>query len=309
MKIIKLYPVMGILILMLTACSSNNGPVIRDFEEESQEEMEPDATGDDDMGTGDMDEPTPGFLRIAVVHHISRTDQGGNPAVDEERIAKVMQDINSNFESAEVEFFTKSIQFVDNTQWNEQFVKQDDFRENRVLRSFEDDTALNIFYFFELGNRENGVITGTLGATALFPDEGNNLKLSASAFEIENTATPTHEIGHYLGLYHTDDDFRDADGNVELVDGSNCEVAGDKICDTPASPDLNDSNIAEPTCDYVGTETDANGDRYNPDTLNFMTQWAGTDEAGNLCRRRFSPQQIEKMISVLENERAYLIEP
>lgn len=300
----KLYPIMGMLILLLTACDSNDGPVIRDFSEEPQEEVDPNTTGDEDM-----DEPTPGFLRIPVVHHISRTDEGGNPATDEERIEKVMRDMNANFESAEIEFFTRSIQFVDNTQWNQQFVRQDDFGDTRELRGFEDDTALNIFYFFEIGNRQNGVITGTLGATALFPDQGNNIKLSESAFAIENTATTTHEIGHYLGLYHTDEDFTDEDGNVELVNGSNCEIAGDRICDTPASPGLNDRNIAEPTCDYVGTETDANGDRYNPDTFNFMTQWAGTDAAGNLCRRRFSPQQIEKMISVLGDERAFLFEP
>jgi hypothetical protein len=294
-------------------CNSSDELVVRDFDEEMQGEPDPVNSGEnpdsnDGSGSGDDNEPTPGFFRVAVVHHISRRDDGSNPSVDSDRIAKIMRDINQNFESSKIEFYTKEIKFLDNTTWNQQFVKQDDFRENRVLREFEDDDALNIFYFFEIGNRRDGVVTGTLGATALFPDEGNNIKLSSSATAIENTATATHEIGHYLGLYHTDDDFRDENGNVELVNGSNCETAGDKICDTPASPDLNDSNIAEPTCDYVGTETDANGDRYNPDTLNFMTQWAGTDSNGNLCRRRFSEGQTAKMVSVLENERAYLIE-
>ncbi|MGB3149101.1 MAG: M43 family zinc metalloprotease [Maribacter sp.] len=317
-QILMSYMFILLLAINFVGCSSSGDPVIRDFAEEMEEETdsteegEPD-TGDNPDSNSDSDpevpsEPTPGFLRIAVTHHISRTDNGTNPAVDTDRITKIMGDINQNFEASGIEFFTKEIKFLDNSDWNQQFVKQDDFIENRVLREFEDDQALNIFYFFEIGNRRNGVITGTLGATALFPDEGNNLKLSASATAFENTATPTHELGHYLGLYHTDDDFRDANGNVELVNGSNCETAGDKICDTPASPDLNDSNIAEPSCDYVGTETDANGDRYNPDTLNFMTQWAGTDTNGNLCRRRFSDGQTAKMVSVLNNERAFLIE-
>lgn len=262
-----------------------------------------DDTTDDGQGTGDDD-----FIKINVVHHISRDDNGNNPSTTPANVALMMSFLNANYMEWEIEFITKEITFVDNTQWNIQFVKQDDFIDQRVLLPFEDETSLNIFYFNEIGNRENGVITGTLGATALFPDQGNNLKLSASAFETNNTATLTHETGHYFGLYHTSDDNADANGNLELVDGSNCKDAGDFICDTAASPDLNDSNINEPTCDYVGTETDSNGDLYTPDTLNYMTQWAGTDTQGNLCRSRFSQGQVQKIISVINNERSYLIE-
>lgn len=285
-----------LLILFVLNCNNGNDPVIR------QDLMEEEMPDDNPNGiiSGDT-------LRVPVVHHISRRDNATNPAVTGGRIAKIMGDINANFKSAKIQFVTKDIKFVDNTQWNTQFIKQDDFISNKVLSSFEDPDALNIFYFITLLNRRGGQITGELGATALFPDQGNNLKLSASSVEIQNTATATHEIGHYLGLYHTDDDFRDSQGRLELVDGSNCAEAGDKICDTPASPDLNDSNIDEPTCNYIGTETDQNGMRYNPDTLNFMTQWAGSDPDGSLCRRRFSQGQIDKMISVLNNERSYLI--
>lgn len=246
-------------------------------------------------------------LRIPIVHYISRNSTGINAVTSEQRIAKIMGDINHNFRSIKIQFFTRKIKFLDNTQWNKEFVKQDDFIDNKVLNSFEDDTALNIFYFTKILNRIEGVIDGELGATALFPDQGNNLKLSESSIELENTATVTHEIGHYLGLYHTEETFTDSQGNIELVDGSNCAEAGDKICDTPASPDLNDGNIDEPTCNYIGNETDPAGIPYNPDTLNFMTQWAGADPEGVLCRRRFSQGQADKMISVLENERAYLI--
>lgn len=293
------FTILSTFLLLLTLnCENGNDPVIR--QDLLDEEDMPDDNNPITMISGDT-------LRVPVVHHISRRDNGGNAAVTEARINKIMGDINGNFKSAKIQFFSKDIKFVDNTQWNTQFVKQDDFIENKVLASFEDPDALNIFYFITLLNRRNGQITGELGATALFPDQGNNLKLSASSVEIENTATATHEIGHYLGLYHTDDDFTDAQGRLELVDGSNCAEAGDKICDTPASPDLNDSNIDEPTCNYIGTETDVNGMRYNPDTLNFMTQWAGTDPNGSLCRRQFSQGQIDKMISVLDNERDYLI--
>ncbi|XCF06339.1 M57 family metalloprotease [Tamlana crocina] len=245
-------------------------------------------------------------LRIPVVHHISRDNNGNNAAVPEQRIKKIMGDINKNYKPGKIQFFTKAIKFIDSTPWNTQFVKQDDFTESKVLAPFEDENALNVFYFIKLLNRRNGEITGELGATALFPNQGNNIKLSASSVEIENTATATHEIGHYLGLYHTDDDFKDSQGRIELVNGSNCTEAGDKICDTPASPSLNDSNMSD--CVYVGTETDPIGEKYHPDTFNFMTSSGRTRADSNgLCRRHFSAGQIEKMISVLNNERAYLI--
>ncbi|WP_175473583.1 M43 family zinc metalloprotease [Algibacter pectinivorans] len=274
-------------------CDNNSDPVIRDFGGDNTNQP---------VNTISRD-----TLRIPVVHHISRNNAGTNAAVTEERINKIMGDINKNFKSGKIQFFTKSINFINNTTWNTSFVKQDDFTESKVLSSFEDDKALNIFYFIKLLNRRNGEITGELGATALFPNQGNNLKLSASSVEIQNTATATHEIGHYLGLYHTDDDFKDSQGRIELVDGSNCTEAGDKICDTPASPDLNDSNIDEPSCNYIGTERDPAGMPYSPDTQNFMITWSGTDTDGTLCRRHFSQGQIEKMTSVLNNERAYLI--
>jgi predicted Zn-dependent protease len=287
----------AMLVTLVVSCNQSEGPVIR-------EDLIVDDSKDSEDPITMISKDT---LRIPVVHHISRNNSGGNAATNSQRVAKIMRDVNSNFKSSKIQFFTRAIKFVNNSQWNAQFVKQDDFTTSKVLASFEDETALNIFYFENLANRRNGQITGSLGATALFPNQGNNLKLSASAFSVENTATTTHEIGHYLGLYHTDDDFRDSQGRIELVDGSNCSEAGDKICDTPASPDLNDSNIDEPTCNYVGTETDPVGVPYNPDTLNFMTQWAGTDSDGSLCRRRFSAGQVEKMIAVLENERSYLI--
>lgn len=46
-----------------------------------------------------------------------------------------------------------------------------------------------------------------------------------------------HEMGHYFGLLHTHGiDDNDSPGTTdELVNGSNCTTAGDRICDTPAT--------------------------------------------------------------------------
>jgi hypothetical protein len=40
--------------------------------------------------------------------------------------------------------------------------------------------------------------------------------------------------------------------------GSNCDIAGDCVCDTPADPNLVES-IPHPTCTWLGTATDIDG--------------------------------------------------
>jgi hypothetical protein len=80
-----------------------------------------------------------------------------------------------------------------------------------------------------------------------------------------NGSTFAHELGHNLGLYHTHDNSQGA----ELVDGSNCEDAGDLLCDTPADPNL--SGNVSGSCLYNGTDMDGNGANYEPDVTNMMS--------------------------------------
>jgi hypothetical protein len=104
-----------------------------------------------------------------------------------------------------------------------------------------------------------------------------------------NTCHMAHEMGHCLGLLHT----HETSTGDELVDGSNCGSAGDELCDTPADPQLSSANVDDVTCVYFGTDTDANGDMYNPDVTNTMSY------APFNCRGSFTNDQENRMHGVL----------
>lgn len=108
-----------------------------------------------------------------------------------------------------------------------------------------------------------------------------------------------HHMGILLGLTETNR------GEVmELVDGSNCAVAGDSICDTPADPFgmVRDSfnvwvrNTTIPNdslryflgCEFVWEELDDNGEFFTPHTSNIMSPYP--------CKCEFTREQYLKMV-------------
>lgn len=105
-----------------------------------------------------------------------------------------------------------------------------------------------------------------------------------------------HELGHVLGLMHTHDTVFGA----ELVDGSNCAMAGDLICDTPADPNLYLPDMMNyASCTYIGTALDANGDAYQPSTTNIMSY-------APCVLSTFAPGQAQVMQYVLDNVKTNL---
>jgi|GEM_PF-219710 len=106
-----------------------------------------------------------------------------------------------------------------------------------------------------------------------------------------------HHLGHLFGLEDTY-----TTGN-ELVNGSNCTTAGDKICDTPADPFFRfvntDKNELEAfiealpflinDCEYIGNITDANNEPYDPDLTNIMSAYP--------CKCQFTDNQLRKIVA------------
>lgn len=104
-----------------------------------------------------------------------------------------------------------------------------------------------------------------------------------------NTSSLPHEMGHCLNLFHTHNEG----GCIEMIDGSNCTICGDYICDTPADPNLYQGRyLVDNNCNYIGTVTQ-NGVPYNPDTHNFMSYSIPS------CRNHFTPGQGTRMYNSL----------
>lgn len=94
--------------------------------------------------------------------------------------------------------------------------------------------------------------------------------------------TATHEVGHYLGLFHT------FDGGCGSA--SACYTTGDLICDTERE--------ANPRFGCPGNATSCSG---TPDPIrNYM------DYTDDLCMWEFTPEQARRMRCTIENWRPAL---
>jgi len=146
--------------------------------------------------------------------------------------------------------------------------------------------ALNIFITqnADAGSGNNGTVLG------YYESRNDFIVIRKSQMGIgENTLA--HEIGHYFSLAHphlgwdatpwSEDSFglrvtRTSVGGrrVELVDRSNCDVAGDRVCDTP--PDYNFGLAWPSDCvDFDLGVTDRNGELIDPQQDNFMSYFLG----------------------------------
>ena len=114
----------------------------------------------------------------------------------------------------------------------------------------------------------------------------------------------SHEMGHCLGLFHTFHGFpcceEVEDTCEELLDGSNCEICGDYVCDTPPDPQQHkvdkDSCVWNGTTCCGGSDTIPNQrDSYNPRTDLYMAYTPSS------CMQIHTPGQVARMKAMMAN--------
>lgn len=212
-----------------------------------------------------------------IAFHIVRASNGTG-GVEESKIYEALNFMNELYIGANVQFYIcGGFDYIDSdTYFNFQMSTEYNLR-----MAYNISDAINVYLF-------NTMASGTeawYGYTYLPIYNTNIVALRNST--LENLSTITHEFGHFFGLPHTHNDF--GSNNNEFVDGSNCHIAGDFFCDTPADPKLDFIQDVNESCIYTGGKTDENGDPYNPATDLIMSY------ARHRCRTRFSQEQLNSI--------------
>jgi hypothetical protein len=203
--------------------------------------------------------------RIAV--HIIRQSNGAGGMTTTE-LNQALSTLSQNYMPHGIYFQFMGSDFID----NDDFFFGDFFSTNTLLNSLftqnSNGNAIDIY----IGPRENpvpgGIASGIPGVNLYV---GGVVTMGGVNTYLAMSPVLSHEMGHCLGLFHTfQGTFSGTSGCSELVNGSNCDVCGDYVCDTPADP-VRLFNFPLPNCEWTNPGiTDANSQLYNPDEQQIM---------------------------------------
>lgn len=223
---------------------------------------------------------------IAVkIHIVRKTD--GTGGLTQTQLNDAFNTLNGFYSNANMEFFIcDGINYIN----DDNYYDFEASEESNLTSANSVSNMINIYFVNSAKSSSGNNVCGY----AYLPS-GNDTVIMVNSCALNGSTLP-HEIGHYFNLLHTH-----GGSSNELVDGSNCGTEGDLICDTPADPNL--SGKVNSSCNYTGSETDANGDTYNPATQNVMSY------SRKSCRLEFSPQQYARIYASFQVDRSYLICP
>jgi|GEM_PF-2359712 len=229
---------------------------------------------------------------VPVAFHVVR-QSNGTGGLTESRICQAMNDLDIAYANAGIQFVLHNpVDYIDSDFFYFQvntLAAIDQLRTTNTVLN-----AINI-YFTENLAFEGGGLCG-ISAFTSSNVQAIAMRNSCTATSTNHSTLP-HEVGHYFDLFHT---HETAFGN-ECVDGSNCSSAGDRLCDTPADPQLGSGNVNS-SCLYTGGSTDAcNNAPYTPPVHNYMSY------SLKHCRNLLSLDQETKSLATLVNLRPELM--
>jgi PKD repeat protein len=158
----------------------------------------------------------------------------------------------------------------------------------KALSTWPREDYMNVWIVNEIEDNDAG---GGVQGYAYFPMNSplDGIVILHNAFGTTGNIKPNtalnrtfaHEVGHYIGLYHTFHDTDDCD------DETNCVTQGDRVCDTPDTP--LSASCWEPECDAT------------QQVENYM------DYTAEICRNMFTQGQKDRMRATLETDRESIL--
>tara|TARA_X000000368_G_scaffold225507_1_gene178010 strand:+ start:463 stop:2196 length:1734 start_codon:yes stop_codon:yes gene_type:complete len=229
---------------------------------------------------------------IPVKIHVVRNDFGStNISIDE--ILSEIDEVNSFLQNSFLRInICDEINYI-----NDSSLYEFDLEQIESLYSNHQEDILNI-YFVESITTNNSELCGY----TYMPGNQNQfydvIVMDNQCTNSSVNQTLVHEFGHHFNLIHT---HGPQNGVLtdEFVNGANCSSAGDRVCDTPADPELNSSNVSNVNCLYSGNVTDEYGLLFDPDTSNIMSY------APQICRDNFTIEQYARMYAGFHTFKTY----
>ncbi len=229
---------------------------------------------------------TRGIVDVPIQIHVVRNSKG-KKGIRPYRIKEAIDDLNGHFISANIRFVQlKNINYIDNDIHFDFNVKN----EAELGRKHDISKVVNLYIV-------NSISSGqvSLCGYAYFPPGNDRVMMSKSC--INNGSTLPHELGHYFMLYHTHGISNNGTTD-ELVKRDNCHIAGDRVCDTEADPNI--AGLVDANCVYIGRKRDKKGRVFKPDPYNMMSY------STKACRQKFTKGQFKRMNYAILNHRDYL---
>jgi gliding motility-associated-like protein len=158
---------------------------------------------------------------------------------------------------------------------------------------------LNIWIVSGINSLSSG--PGVIGYAYLpsahgMPMDGVVIEAAYFGSSVTNDAVGAHELGHYLGLYHT---FESACSN------NNCLLEGDLVCDTP--PDQTTFSSCAPNANSCSTDADdpSANNPFTTDVADLGNDYM--DYSSFSCYNMFTAGQYTRMNYFLNNVRGSLL--
>ncbi len=230
---------------------------------------------------------------IPIAFHVVRPSDGTGGLLEPDLLIAI-SDANSAFAEIGIEFCRSgSTLYIDDDAYYSGIDTQDEIDQLRLIDPVPG--AVNIYFTENLAD-ESGSLCGV--SSFSFSDVQGIVIANDCAPSEGNSATLQHQLGHYFDLYHT----HETAFGVECVNGTNCDVAGDLVCDTPADPDLSSGGVFSCTYSNVLLGPCPGDPLYQPDPGNYMSL------APTYCRTSFTTGQGDRAVETLVALRPELID-